>query len=401
MRLPCLRCLLAFVLCGLAGCGSRQIPPTPSTEISSATIYSAILGNPGYVESFTATLSLGSLNQFGSSPLTGNNPFSIAITPSLNALFVDNYDSNTISAYSLSSGGALTAVPGSTPTGSTPTGMAIDPAGRFLFVANEASSNISVYAISGTGLQPVAGSPFTTITPGTTVPTEPTAVAVSATGNFLYVANTFTNTVGAYAIGSSGALTRLGASPYPACSPTSTSICMTPAGLGITPGGAFLYVANSGSANVSAFAICDKVVTTCVNPNLPDGTLTTVTGSPFTAGLGPIEVAADPYFPFLYVLNKQSFQISEYAYAPGTGVLTPLTTPSVSTGQTPLSFVIIAGAIGSNAGFTTTEPKDYVYVANSGASTLAAFTLDTTTGILTPLGIATDINGNPSAVAAP
>ncbi len=399
MRWSLLSCLLAVLLWELMGCGSRQIPPTPSTEISTATIYSAVLGSPGYVQSYTATLSLGSLNQFGPSPVTGNAPFSIAITPSLNALFVDNNNSNTVSAYSLSSGGSLTAAGGSTPTGSMPTGMAIDPAGKFLFVANEASNDVSVYSINGTALQPVAGSPFTTITPGTTQPTQPMSVAVSATGNFLYVANAYANTVGAYSIGPSGALTRLGASPYPVAVPNGNG--SVPVGLGITPGGAFLYVANSGSANVSAFAICDKVVTTCANPNLPDGTLTTVTGSPFAAGLGPIQVAADPYFPFLYVLDKAANQISEYAYAPGTGVLTPLSTPSVQTGLNPLSFVIIAGAIGSNAGFTTTEPKDYVYVANSGASTLAAFTLDTTSGVLTPLGVATDINGNPSAVAAP
>ncbi|HXW90685.1 MAG TPA: beta-propeller fold lactonase family protein [Terriglobales bacterium] len=393
MRVALLWCLLTVLLCEMTGCGSRQIPPTPSTEISSATIYSAVLGNPGAIQSYTATLSLGSLNQFGASPNTGNAPFSIAITPSLNALFVSNNGSNTISAYSLNSGGSLTAVAGSTPTGAMPTGMATDPAGRFLFVANEASSTISVYTINGTALQPVAGSPFTTITPGAVEPTLPTAVAVSATGNFLYVANTFTNTVGAYSISSSGTLSILGASPYP--------VGTAPSGLGITPGGGFLYVANSGTSNVSAFAICDKVVTTCANPNIPDGTLTTVKGSPFAAGLGPIEVAADPYFPFLYVLNKQSNQISEYGYAAGTGVLTPLSTPSVSTGQNPLSFVIIAGATGSNAGFTTTEPKDYVYVANSGASTLAAFTLNTTTGVLTPLGVATDIAGQPSAVASP
>jgi 6-phosphogluconolactonase len=404
MRLLFLSCLLTILWCGLTACGSKNIPATPSTQIKNATIYSAVLGNPGFIQSFTATLSLGSLNQFGPSPFTGNMPFSIAIAPSLNALFVDNNGSNTISAFSVSSGGSLTAVPGRTATGKSPMGMAVDPLGRFLFVANQASSSISVYSINGTSLEEVAGSPFTTIPKGTTTATLPMAVAISATGNYLYVANNFTNSVGAFSIASSGALTPLGASPYPVCSPNTN--CMAPSGLAITPGGAFLYLANTGTANVSAFAICDKVVTTCAYPNRPDGTLTPVVNpncscNVFSAGLGPIAIAVDPYFSFLYVLDKQSFQISEYAYSPGTGVLTPLATPAVSTGQTPLSFVIIAGATGSNAGFTTTEPNDFIYVANSGASTLAAFSLNTTTGVLTPLGAATDINGNPSAVAAP
>jgi len=399
MRPLFLSCLLMILVCGLS-CGSRNIPATPSTQIESATIYSAILGNPGYIQSFTATLSLGSLNQFGASPLTGSQPFSIAITPSLNALFVDNSGSNTISAYAINSSGSLQATGTSTPTGAYPTGMAVDPRGRFLFVANQASSSISVYSINGTSLQPVAGSPFTTIPPGTKTPTLPTAVAVSATGNFLYVANNFINSVGAFSVAASGALMPLGASPYTLCPPT-VPCPAAPSGLAVTPGGGFLYVANTGLATVSAFAICDKVVTTCTNPNLPDGTLTPVTGSPFAAGLGPIAVAVDPHFSFLYVLNKQSFQISEYSYSPGSGVLSSLSTPAVSTGQTPLSFVIVAGATGSNAGFTTTEPNDFVFVANSGASTLTVFTLNTTTGVLTPLGAATNIAGNPAAVAAP
>jgi 6-phosphogluconolactonase len=392
-------CLLTILLCGLVGCGSKNIPATPSTQIKNATIYSAVLGNPGYIESFSATLSIGSLNQFGSQRGAGNLPFSIAITPALTALFVDNNGSNSIFAYSLNSNGSIGPVAGVTQTGASPMGMAIDPLGRFLFVANQAASTVSVYSIHGTSLEEVTGSPFTTKAAGSPQATLPTGVVVSATGNFLYVANNFTNSVGAYSIASSGALAALGASPYQLGS--SSVAAIAPSGLAITPGGGYLYIANTGTSNVSGFAICDKVVLTCVNPNIPDGTLTPVKGSPFPAGQGPIAVAADPYFDFVYVLNNRSSQISEYSFAPGTGVLSPLSTPTASTGLSPLSFVIIAGATGSNAGFPTTEPNDFIYVANSGASTLAAFSLNTTTGVLTPLGPGTDIAGNPSAVAAP
>jgi 6-phosphogluconolactonase (cycloisomerase 2 family) len=282
-------------------------------------------------------------------------------------------------------------------------GMAIDPGGKFLFVANEGSfdltrpgaqpGSVSVFSINGTSLKAVAGSPFETELPGTATGTGPTAVVVSASGNFLYVANNFTNTVGAFKIDSSGKLTPLGASPY--------TVGLAPSGLGVVPGGGFLYVANSGSNNVSAFAICDKVTTSCVNPNSPDGTLTAVPGSPFSAGLGPVAIAADPSFDFLYVVDKQSSEISEYSFAPGSGVLTALSTPSISTGQTPVSLVVIAGTTGTNLGNTLTNPTDFVFVSNNGASTVSAFSLSTTSGVLTPLGQATTIaGGNPSAVAA-
>jgi 6-phosphogluconolactonase (cycloisomerase 2 family) len=207
------------------------------------------------------------------------------------------------------------------------------------------------------------------------------------------VANNFTNTVAAFKIGSSGALTPLGASPY--------TVGDAPSGLGIVPGGAFLYVANTGSNNVSAFAICDKVTTSCVDPNNPDGTLTPVSGSPFSAGLGPVAIAADPSFNFLYVLDKQSNEISEYTYAPGSGVLSALSAPTVSTGQTPFSFVIVAGTTGTNLGNTLTNPLDFVFVSNNGASTVSTFSLNTTSGVLSPLGQPTTIaGGNPSAVVA-
>ena len=189
-----------------------------------------------------------------------------------------------------------------------------------------------------------------------------------------------------------GALTRLGASPY--------TVGTSPSGLAISPNGGFLYVANTGSNNVSAYAICDTVVTSCANVNSPDGTLTAVSGSPFPAGGGPITIAFDPAFSFVYVLDKQSFEVSQYSFGPNNGVLTPLSPPSISTGTTPVSIAITSGATGTDIGNTLTNPTDYVYVANNGASTLSVFTLDTTTGLLNILGTPFTTFGNPSAVAA-
>jgi 6-phosphogluconolactonase len=390
MRLSLRVCLLAILLCSLTACTSRS--NITNATISSAVLYLATQGNSS-IQAYTASLTSGVVDPAGNLFPTGSMPFAMALTPSLDALFVDNNASNTISAYTINSDSSLSAASGSPKTGAMPMGMAIDPAGKFLFVANQGSSNISVYSINGSSLKEVAGSPFTTITPGTTVATFPTAVAVSASGNFLYVANNFTGTVSAYSIGSSGKLTPLGASPY--------TVGLAPSGLGMVPGGGFLYVANSGSNSVSAFAICDKVTTSCANPNSPDGTLTPVSGSPFSAGLGPVAIAADPSFNFLYVVDKQSSDIFEYSFAPGSGELTALSTPSVSTGQTPVSLVVIAGTTGTNLGNTFTNPTDFVFVSNNGASTVSAFSLTTTSGVLTPLGQATAIaGGNPSAVAA-
>jgi 6-phosphogluconolactonase len=388
MRFRVYACLLSISLCGLLACSNNS---TLATTFSTGTLYIAAQGNNS-LTGYTVALSNGALTQIGSALNTGNSPFAMALSPARNALFVDNIADETVSSYTVNSDGSLTASTGTVKTGTMPMGMVIDPLGRFLFVANQGSSNISMFSINNATLTEVVGSPFTTIPAGTTVPTGPSAVAASATGNFLYVSNTFTNTVSAYSVSASG-LTPLGTSPY--------AVGLAPSGLALPPSGAFLYVANTGTNNISAFNICDKVVTSCPNVNSPDGNLTPVVGSPFSDGGSPIAIAVDPAFDFLYVLDKASNQISSFGYGTGSGVLTPLaTTPTVSTGQAPASFVIVSGTTGTDIGNTLTNPTDFVYVVNNESSSLSVFSLNTTTGVLATLGIAAQTAVNPTAVGA-
>ncbi|MFZ0803124.1 MAG: beta-propeller fold lactonase family protein [Terriglobales bacterium] len=387
MRFRCFACLLSISLCGLLACSSNS---GVVTTLGTGTLYIAAQGDSS-LTAYTVALGNGALTQLGSAQSTGTSPFAMALSPARNAIFVDNTVSETVSSYTINSDGSLTAGTGTVKTGTMPMGMAIDPLGRFLFVANQGSSNISMFSISNASLTEVAGSPFTTIPAGTTFPTGPSAVAVSATGNFLYVANTFTNTVSAYSISATG-LTVLGTSPF--------AVGLAPSGLALPPSGAFLYVANTGTNNISAFNICDKVVLSCADVNNPNGNLMPVAGSPFSDGGGPVAIAVDPAFDFLYVLDKTSNQVSSFAFGTGTGVLTPLSvTPTVSTGQAPAAFVIVSGTTGVNIGNTLTNPTDFVYVVNNESSTLSVFTLNTTTGVLTTLGLAAQTAVNPTAVA--
>jgi 6-phosphogluconolactonase len=382
--------LLAFLLLCLAACSNAN---NPATATGTGVLYVTAQGNTT-ISAFSVNLSSGGLSAIGNSIGTGTVPSAIAVTPTINALFVANSGSNSISSYTINSDGSLTAASKATPTGTAPTGLAIDAAGKFLFVANQESSNISVFSISGGGLTPVSGSPFTTIPAGYSYPTGtlPVAVAVSASGKFLYVANQLANFVSAFSISASGKLTALGVPFY--------NVGTSPSALGITPNGGFLYVANASANDISAFAICDAVVNSCTNVNSPDGTLTAVTGSPFPAGLGPVAFAFDPNFDFVYVVDKGSNQVSQYTFGSGSGVLTPLNPGTISTGATPVSIAIRPGATGSNLGNTTTNPTDYVYVANNGAGTVSTFTLATSTGLLNVSGTPFTTFAQTSAVAA-
>jgi len=167
--------------------------------------------------------------------------------------------------------------------------------------------------------------------------------------------------------------------------------------MAITPDGGFLYVSNAGSSNVSGFAVCNQIVTSCSVPTSPDGTLTPVLGSPFSAGLGPSSIAVAFSGKFLFVVDRQSNQVSEYKLATGTGELTPNTQASISTGGTPTSITIRAG---TTVNSTTQGITDYVYVSNLGSSTITAYNFDSTVGVLGLVGSPVITGGQPSAVAA-
>jgi len=157
-----------------------------------------------------------------------------------------------------------------------------------------------------------------------------------------------------------------------------------------------LFVANSGSNNITVLAACIQATASCPVPN---GTLTTV-GTPIPAGTGPTTIMVNPTADFVYVIDRASSQVSEYSYSPATGVLADLG-PVASTGPDPSS-----GGITTNT--VNTSLKNWVVIGNTGASTLSVFSVDQQTqtdksikvnGGLTPLGSGLiTVSGQPSAV---
>jgi 6-phosphogluconolactonase len=394
--------LLVLILVVISiSCSSNN---NSSVTSGSGFLWLAAQGNTT-VQAYTINLSSGSLSFNGNAVVTGNAPSSMLITPKADAVFIANSGTSApsspggISAYTVNSNGTLTVAGTIVPTGPTPIGMATDSAGKFLFAANQGSfdltqpgaqpGSVSVFSISGTSLTAVAGSPFSTETAGATIGTGPVSVAVSTSGNFLYVANQFANTVSSFQISSSGALTPL--STYSVgISPSAVFLSV---GQGTIPAGLFLYVANTGSNNVSAFSVCDAP--NAFGCSTPNGVLSQVTGSPFPAQLGPVAIAMDPTAPFLYVADRQADQISQYSWSSGTGALTPLSVPTISAAGQPVSLAIRSG-LGVTS--TTTPGIDYLYVANFNGSSISIYSLNTTNGGLNVLGSPVTTFSQPSAI---
>jgi 6-phosphogluconolactonase (cycloisomerase 2 family) len=373
--------VLAPLLVVLDGC----VNSTNITNSGTGFMWVATQGDQR-VTPFTVNLTTGAVSQVGSAVATGATPVAMAITPAAKSLFVANGGDNTISAYTVNSDGSLTAQGTATPVGQLPVALAVDPSSKFLFVANENSSTISVFSISGTSLTQVAGSPFSSSLPGDLTGNGPAALVTSPSGNFLYVANQFTNSLGAFSYDANGALTLIagyttGNNPsalaFSRCAGITTGTTSCP-----TADGNNLFVADSGSNQITVFAACIQASGTCGTPN---GTLTAVSGSPFAAGVSPVALMIRPALNFVYAVDSKSNQISQYKYSSATGALTALSPAAASTGSNPLS-----GGI--------TSDGNWAFVTDNGGSTLRAYSVGAG-GQLNPAATASiPLSGQPSAV---
>ncbi len=177
---------------------------------------------------------------------------------------------------------------------------------------------------------------------------------------FAFVANFQNATAGSVSVftinSTTGALTSTGSS----FSTGSTTLSNGPASL-ITVLGKYLYTANDGGS-VSAFTI-----------NTATGALSAISGSPFAAGTNPNNIIADPSGKFLYTANSGSRDITAYSIDSSTGTLVPIGT-------------FAAGASALNAGqavgLAVHPSGNFLYVTLDTAG-IAVFSINQTTGILT------------------
>jgi len=239
----------------------------------------------------------GALALVGTPTPTGSGPEGVALTPGGTHLYVANRDANTVSAYSVAAGGALTEVADSPfPTETAPSGVSASPDGRFLFVTNRDSDSVSGFAIASDGsLGALLGSP-------TTVGNGPRGVATSPDGRFLYVANSISDDISAFTIAGDGALAEVPVSPFAAGD--------EPYAPAFTPDGRFLYAASASTDEILGYSVA------------AGGSLTPVAGSPFPTGNLPFGVAVAPSGNGLFAPNRFDDDISAFAVGV-TGDLTP------------------------------------------------------------------------------
>jgi len=158
------------------------------------------------VEVYSVDPSTGALTKASGSPFNlgvgVNDPYSLIAHPNGQWVYVCDYASNVMAAFSLSSAGAPTGITSAHMTSSAGCdwnqGFTITPNGKYLYAA-DADPWISVFTIDQTtgALTAEAGN----LTGGSTL------IAIAATDSYVYAADNPTNTIYVYKINSDGTLT--------------------------------------------------------------------------------------------------------------------------------------------------------------------------------------------------
>jgi 6-phosphogluconolactonase (cycloisomerase 2 family) len=135
----------------------------------------------------------------------------------------------------------------------------------------------------------------------------------------------------------------------------------------VDPTGRFLYVTSFNDNTIFGFSITqtpDKGKTT-------NGVLTGISGMSGTTGYndatlnGPTWIMTDRAGKYVYVVNGSGNTVSEYSIDQSTGVLSPLTgSTTIPTGASP--------------SFGSTDVKGHLFVANTGNNTVSVFTIGST-----------------------
>jgi 6-phosphogluconolactonase (cycloisomerase 2 family) len=266
--------------------------------------------------------------------------------------------------------GALTAVPGGPVTADTnPSAIAVDTTGQYVYVSNVGAGDVSIFSVN-----PVAGA-LTFLEDAYSPGTSGASIAVAPSDNYVFVGgignpNT-TGSVTTFTLNqNSGSLNRVVSSPYPAGD--------APYGIAVDPASQFVFATAAYTHFLFVYTIES------------DGSLSPIAGNPFGAGPGAYGVVASPLGGasggFVYVANGAVNTISAFSYD-GTGNLTELAQSPFTAGSQPKGIAI--------------DPAGkFLYVTNYADFSVSAFSIDPQSGALTSVGPPV-LTGNLNGVANP
>jgi 6-phosphogluconolactonase len=271
----------------------------------------------------------GSLKPVGGGPVSSNgvNPVSIAVHGNL--VYVANAGTATSKArtnytgFKLT-GGHLRPIEGSTvalPDASQPGDVLFSPDGRKLVGTRVATSLIDSFTVDRDGrLTAAPGSPFAAQRVG------PFGSKFRPTNaSQLYVSNAHdganAGSVSAFAVGANGALTAIGASPFPN---NQTAPCWVE----ISRDGQFLFAVNTASGSISSYSIATG------------GSLTLRQNTPIRAAGTPEDARLSPDGRTLWVVDPKANTVSGFSVNGGSLTELPSSPTPAPAGAAPAGIVV-------------------------------------------------------------
>ena len=279
--------------------------------------------------------------------------------------------SGILTAYSVSSSGALATLSGSPSQLATASinALAVTPSNAFMYAG---VAGIGVYGLS---INASTGVPTLINTSALTQDVAPLALTVDPSGTFLLVAGLANGTaaVGQYAINSDGTLTEVTGSPVSITFPAGTDTTnLSVTNIAVAPNSSFVFVTmgqlgiaplpfnTSGGLGANTIILNPKVTSGISNQDLglavnasstalfvgetnagvrvftiSGSNFTELSGSPFKAGGQPLSLSFDGTGDYLYAANATDSTISGFSVL-SSGALTALTgSPYSSVGTQP------------------------------------------------------------------
>jgi 6-phosphogluconolactonase (cycloisomerase 2 family) len=200
---------------------------------------------------------------------------------------------------------------------------------------------------------------------------DPRYIAVDPLGKYVYVSNISSNTVAQFTIGADGSLTAM-STPTILMGDVTGGKLYYPSGIAVHPKSPYAYVALQQKSSVNQFTVGADGTLSALTPS------TVTSGDPTNGANGPVSIAIDPSGNWAYVANGASLTVSQYKIG-ADGTLSALTPFLVATG----------GVRGSGTAFdvkiVSTSSGAYAYVTNYADGTVAQYSINPTSGILSPL----------------
>ena len=273
----------------------------------------------------------GSLKAVGGGPVSSNgvNPVSIAVRGDLvyvaNAGTATSIGGTNYTGFTLDRAGHLRPLAGSTvtlPDASQPGDVLFSPDGGKLVGTRVGTSLIDSFTVRRDGrLTAAPGSPFVAqgIGPfGSEFrPTNPGQLYVTNAHNV----GAGTGTVSAFAVGADGALSSIGASPFP-------NHQTAPCWVEISHDGRYLFAVNTASGSISSYAVATG------------GSLTLLQSTPITAAGTPEDARLSPDGTTLWVVDPTADAISGFTVNGGNLTELPTSPTPAPVGAAPAGIVV-------------------------------------------------------------